>query len=73
MYQVREILNSTRMSGKSQGILLLASHIGLKAMKAMSFSKNSCKGIDSMPLLLVLVPKDRSWMLSENWFVVSEK
>ena len=45
----------------------------MKPMKAMSFSENFCKGIDSMPLLLVLVPKDRSWMLSENWFVVSEK
>ena len=39
----------------------------------MCFQKNSLKEVISVASLLPLMPKDFSWMVSENWALVCEK
>ena len=72
-YQVREFLNSTWKSIKSQGILHLDSHLVLErdslVVKLISFQKI----LQRCWFLLALLPKDLPRMVSENWSLVSEK
>ena len=72
-YQVREFLNSTWKSVKSQRILRLSSYLGLErdssVVKVFSFQKI----LQRFSFLLSLLLKDLPWMVSENWSLVSEK
>ena len=63
--QVREFLNSTWKSVKSQGVLRLSSHLVLErdslVVKVISFKKI----LQRCWFLLALLPKDLPWMVSE--------
>ena len=67
LYQVREILNSTFKSVKSQ---LQGLQNSFLVSKGNVFSKNIYEGL---LISVVLSPNDLSWMFSGNCFVLSEK